>query len=99
MFNPLDGYDPRRGSQLNPNFDRPSLLQRKSTGNENYWKERVELHIDEKKQWMKQKKELHIQVSRLQDQNDMLEKRNKHLTGVINRFGAFDNYDAEFPDR
>jgi hypothetical protein len=27
----------------------------------------------------------------------MLEKRNKHLTGVINRFGAFDNYEAEFP--
>jgi hypothetical protein len=30
-----------------------------SGGNENYWKERVELHIDEKKQWMKQKKDLH----------------------------------------
>jgi hypothetical protein len=28
--------------------------QRKSlNNNENYWKERVELHIDEKKQWMK----------------------------------------------
>ena len=70
---------------------------RRSTGNENYWKERVELHIDEKKQWMKQKKDLHAQISRLSDKIDMLEKRNKHLTGVINRFGAFDNYEAEFP--
>ena len=73
--------------------------QRKSiNNNENYWKERVELHIDEKKQWMKQKKELHSQVIKLQDQNDQLEKRNKYLTGVINRFGAFTNYEAEFPN-
>jgi hypothetical protein len=68
----------------------------KCAGNENYWKERVELHIDEKKQWMKQKKDLHVQISRISDKIDMLEKRNKHLTGVINRFGAFDNYEAEF---
>ena len=67
-YNPLDNlrpdYDNNRVSQIGPSADRTSMLfhrrkksddkQRKSANNnENYWKERVELHIDEKKQWMK----------------------------------------------
>ena len=64
---------------------------------DNYWKERVELHIDEKKLWLKEKKELHSEISNLTNKLDMLEKRNKHLTEVINRFGNFGNYDVEFP--
>jgi hypothetical protein len=47
---------------------------------DNYWKERVELHIDEKKIWLKEKKNLHRDISELTNKLDTLEKRNKHLT-------------------
>lgn len=32
-----------------------------------YWKERVELLVDDKKKWMKEKKEMHQQISKLTD--------------------------------
>ena len=33
----------------------------------NYWKERVELLIDDKKKWMKEKKELRSKLNKLTD--------------------------------
>jgi predicted nuclease with TOPRIM domain len=44
-----------------------------------YWKDKVESLIDEKKKWMKEKKELRSKVNELSVLIETLEGRNKHL--------------------
>lgn len=62
----------------------------------NYWKERVDLLLYEKKNWMNEKKKLRGEMHSVKFKMDMLEQRNKHLQNVINRFGQFDKQEFEF---
>mgnify|MGYP006094301443 CR=1 FL=1 len=57
-----------------------------------YWKERVELLLDDKKKWMKEKKEMHQQISKLTDTIQRLELRHKKMHQVVSNLG-FDEDD------
>jgi predicted RNase H-like nuclease len=65
---------------------------------DNYWKDRVDLLLYEKKNWMKEKKKFHTEISTLKYRVDMMEQRNKHLHDVINRFGNYDKEEFEFDE-
>lgn len=62
----------------------------------NYWKERVDLLLYEKKNWMNEKKKMRNEIHEIKYKMDMMDQRNKHLQNVINRFGQFDKQEFEF---
>ena len=62
---------------------------------ENYWKERVDLLLYEKKNWMATKKTMRENMTSLEEKVAQLEQRAKHLQGVINRVG-FDKHEFDF---
>lgn len=62
----------------------------------NYWKERVDLLLYEKKKWMQEKKKIRGEMNDMKTRMDIMEQRNKHLQNVIHRFGNYDTQEFEF---
>ena len=56
----------------------------------NYWKDRVDLLLYEKKNWIKDKRNMRNEVVSMKHKVDMMEQRLKHMQNVINRFGQYD---------
>lgn len=57
---------------------------------ENYWKERTDLLIYEKKKWIVERKEFRDRINKLESANNMLQQKNKVLQNTVLRMGEFD---------
>jgi regulator of replication initiation timing len=53
----------------------------------------VELLINDKKRWMKEKKEMRHQLVDLAEHNELLALKNKHLQEAILRMATYDQMD------
>ena len=79
-------------TQSNSHLENESGLQNQEKNN--YWKEKVQLLIDDKKRWMQETKDLRQKISVLLQKNEILEKKLKNFSNVLNRF---DSMKFEFP--
>lgn len=64
----------RRATMFGKRSDRPSMKPAVTT---NYWRDKVELLIDEKKRQMKEMKSLRNKLKKLEEKNAKLEAENK----------------------
>lgn len=82
-YKDLDGI-PRVNS-----FRHDSKQKQEPHDHDKYWKEKVQLLIDDKKRWMKEMKDTRQKLNQFSDRIKALEAKNKHLNNVIGRFGVF----------
>ena len=86
----------RNSSDNKSNKDKDNRLLLDRHSQDNYWKDRVDLLLYEKKNWMKEKKANRSKITELTVKLDAMELRTKHLQNVINRFGQYDKQEFEF---
>lgn len=62
------------------------MKRQQSNDYDTYWKDKVELLVEDKKKWVKEKKELMLKITTLCDKIEAIETKNKHLQNIIAGF-------------